>query len=387
MVCLLPLADLSPAGEIAEYAGIISDDLRLELEQAGVSMVSKDRVQEIVTRRSIPAGDLLEPRAAISAAILAGGEIALNGYVALRDDELQVSLRAFDVMTGVLLAGLVRSYPFDISLYSRFWQDVQEMLDRAVTVPGSSARAAVAAAAGTQAVPSLQTARTLTFTSNQEGLEVLLPGGKSLGRITRGRLALPAEGMDPGFPLVIEKRLDGYHAARQTVKGDAPIPLSPLARNSRFAVEAEWTMGQLLGFGAAFRLYLFPDALFLAPAVYVSGQPPAGSGGNNAVHVDAGVMVGGYLFLPPESPFRFGVSAGAGAVFSWVQAVNLPVFFDPYVEIASLWMEANLPWFSITLRSDVKYTLGGQSPNLLGQGVMLWAGILPPISLGVLFKW
>ena len=94
-----------------------------------------------------------------------------------------------------------------------------------------------------------------------------------------------------------------------------------------------------------------------------------------------------YLFFPPESPIRFGVSAGAGTIFSWVHSTSLPVFFDPYVDIASLWLETSLPWFAITLRSDLKYTLGGQTPNLLGQGVILLAGFLPPVSLGVLFKW
>ena len=380
-VCLLPLADLTPAGNVAEYAGIISDDLRLELEQAGVAMVPMDTVREVVAKLSTPARDLLDPRIAVATALAAGGEIALSGYIALQDDALQVSLRAYDVTTGVLLAGLLRSYPFDISLYSRLWQDVLEMLEQAVADPGSRAGTALPAAAASPQPPAL------TFTSSQEGMEVFLPGGKSLGRISKGRLVPPVDGVDIRYPLVIEKRLDGHHSARQTVKGDGVIVLSPLARDSGFAVETNWTMGQLLGLGTALRLYLSPDTLFVAPAVYFSGQPPAGPGGHIAFHVDAGILIGVYLFFPPESLVRAGVSAGAGAIFSWVQATSLPVFFDPYVDIASLWMEANLPWFSITLRSDLKYALGGPAPNLLGQGVILWAGVLPPISLGVLFKW
>ncbi len=380
-VCLLPLADLTSAGNIAEYTGIISDDLRLELEQAGVSMVPADRVREIVAKRSMPARDLLEPQAAVSAALAAGGEIALGGYIALQDDVLQVSLRAFDVSTGILLAGLLRSYPFDISLYSRLWQDVVEMLEQAVTVPGSNVRSAVPAAAA----PAEETA--LTFTSSQEGTEVFLPGGKSIGRIANGRLALPVGEVDILYPLVIEKRLDGYHGGRQVVQGDGVIALSPLAKASGFAVETDWTLGQLLGLGTALRLYLLPDTLFVAPSVYVSGQPPIGPAGNTAFHVDAAIQIGVYLYFPPESPFRVGASAGGGAIFSWVQSTNLPVFFDPYVDIASLWIETNLPWFSITLRSDLKYALGGQGPNLLGEGLILWAGFLPPISLGVLFRW
>jgi len=187
--------------------------------------------------------------------------------------------------------------------------------------------------------------------------------------------------------VVVEKLLEDYHSDRQVVKGTGTVALSPLARASRFGVETDWTMGEILGLGGAFRVYVSPDTLFVSPSVYVSGQPPAGTGGNVVFHVDGGVLIGLYLFFPPESVFRFGVSTGAGAFFSWVQSTSLPVFFDPYVDIASLWIETQLPWFSLALRSDLKYALGGPSPNLLGQGLVLWGGIFPPISLGVIFKW
>ena len=393
-VCLLPLADLTPAGNVSEYTGIISDDLRLGLEQAGVALVPSDRVREVVAKGSIPPADLLEPRAAVSAALSAGGDIALGGYVALRDDALQVSLRAYDVSTGILVAGLLRSYTFDISLYSRLWQDLLQMLARSVEAPGSAARSAAADAAGSDAagsdtagsVASTEQAA-LTFTSRQEGMEVTLPGGRSLGRIVNGRLSLPPEAGALPSPLVVEKRLSGYHDDRQAVKEKGVIALTPLAPLSRFAVEADWTLGQALGLGSALRLYILPDAVFIGPSLYVSGQPPAGPAGNAAFHVDTGMHLGVYLFFPPGSLFRFGVSAGAGAIFSWIPSTSLPVFFDPYVDLVSLWIETNLPWFSLTLRSDLKYALGGQTPNLLGEGLVFSGGFLPPISLGVLFKW
>lgn len=389
-VCLLPLADLTPAGNVSEYTGIISDDLRLGLEQAGVSLVPADRVRDSIAKASIPPADLLDPRAAVSAALSAGGDIALGGYVALRDDALQVSLRAYDVSTGILVAGLLRSYTFDISLYSRLWQDVLEMLSRSVEAPGSAARAAAAdPAASADAAESIASAGSaaLTFTSRQEGMEVALPGGRSLGRIVNGRLTVPAEERGLPSPLVVEKRLGGYHDTRQAVKGNGVIALTPLAPLSKLALEADWTLGQLLGLGSTLRLYLVPDAVFVGPSLYVSAQPPAGPAGNIAFHVDTGVQIGVYLVFPPESLFRFGVSAGAGSIFSWVQSTSLPVFFDPYVDLVSLWVETNLPWVTLTLRSDLKYSLGGQAPNLLGEGLLLWGGFLPPITLGVLFRW
>jgi hypothetical protein len=382
-VCLLPLVDLTPSGSMGEYAKVISNDLAVELQQSGVPMVKEARVQEVVSSQGVSPRDLLAPRAAASAARAAGADIAVNGFIALQDDILKISLRAYDARTGVLLAGLLRDLQFDISLYAFLWQEVSEMLAQALPAPPQ---------VDTPPPATERPARdgqltTVIFTSGQDGMEVLLSDGTSLGRIEKGALAVAVGGIDTHAPLVVEKRMAGYHSARQTARAASVIALSPLARPSAFAMEADWTLGQLLGAGAAFRFYLSPDSLFLSPSLYVSEQPPVGSGGSTAVHVDAGFAVGQYLFFPPDSLFRLGVSVGGGAIFSWNQSPGVPVFFDPYLDIVSLWVEANLPWFSVSLRSDLEYALGGPAPNLLGQGLVLWAGFLPPITLGVLLKW
>ncbi len=272
-------------------------------------MVTAAHVRETIAARKAAPRDLLAPVAASSTTLAAGGDIAVNGFIALEGDTLRVSLRAYDAHSGVLLAGLLRDLQFNISLYAFLWEAVSDMLAQAAPAP-----------AGAQA-----------------GARTLAP--------------------------------------------------RPPARPSAFALEADWTAGQLMGAGSAFRLYLVPDYLFLAPTVYVSEQPPVGSGGSTMTHLDAGLLVGGYLFFRPESLFRLGLSAGGGAFFSWTPFATAPVFFDPYVDIINLWVELNLPWVSLSLRSDLRYALGGPSPNLLGQGVILWAGFLPPISLGVVFKW
>jgi hypothetical protein len=382
-VCLLPLVDLTPDGNLGEYAHVITEDLGVQLQQAGVPMVDAAHVKEVIGTQKASARDLLAPAAAAAAALAAGGDIAINGFIALEDDTLKVSLRAYDAKSGILLAGLLRDLRFDISLYAFLWQAVSEMLTKAAPPPPTpepaSAAPAVPARGG---VPGI-----VVFTSRQEGVEVLLSDGTSLGRIEKGTLAVAAAGIDLRAPLVVEKRLGGYHSARQSARPAPVVALSPIARSNSFAIEAQWTAGQLLGAGSAFRFYLSPDYLFLAPSMYVSTQPPAGSGGSAITHLDAGFLVGEYLFFPADCPFRLGISAGTGAIFSWSQALGMPVFFDPYMDIVNLWIELNLPWVSISLRSDLKYAIGGPSPNLLGQGLILWAGTIPPISLGVTFKW
>ena len=379
-VCLLPLADLSPKSDLGDYAGVISDDLGVALQQAGVPLVAGDEVRKAVASMRASPRDLLGPTMAVSVARKAGGDLALNGFVALQDDTLHVSLRVYDARSGVLLAGMLRDVPFDMSLYAYLWEGVSTMLGTAIPIPAAAVPATTDPRAGAGAPA-------VTFTSPQDGMEVLLADGTSLGRIENGQLVVPASAIDPHSPLVVSKRLAGFHDARQATRPGSVIPLSPLAHSNRMAVELDWTAGQLLGAGAAVRVYAIPDFLFISPSFYLSGQPPIGSGGNTAFHADAGLLIGGYLFFPPESLFRIGVSAGGGAVVSWVSNTTLPLFVDAYVDIVNAWAEMNVGWFSLFLRSELKYAVGGQTPNLLGQGIVLWAGVVPPITLGVLLKW
>ena len=381
-VCLFPLVDLTPGGSLGEYVGVISDDLAVQLQQAGVVVVAAARVAQVMSAQKASPRELLSPRAAAAAARAADADIALNGFIALDKDTLKVSLRAYDARSGVLLAGLLRDLQFDISLYAFLWQAVSEMLAQAVVAP------ATADATPAPAAPASTDTRltTVVFTSRQEGLEVLLANGTSLGRIEKGVLTVAAEGIDLRGPLVLEKRLDGYHSARQKASPGPVIALTPIARANDFAVEAWWTTYQPLGAGAGFRFYLLPDYLFLSPAMHISAQPAEVPGGR-FTHVEPGFVVGGYLFFPPDLPFRLGVSAGIGAIFSWDQGGDVPVYFDPYVDIANLWLELNLPPVSFWLRGELEYALGGPTPNLLGQGFVLGPGSLPPISLGVLFRW
>ena len=396
-VCLLPLADLSPKGDLGDYADVISDDLGVALQQAGVPLVAGDEVRKAVASRRVSPKELLGPTTAESVAREAGGDLALNGFVALQDDTLRVSLRVYDARSGVLLAGMLRDVPFDMSLYAYLWEEVSTMLATAIPIPAAAVPAAAAlpapprqkepAAADGIAPGAGGDAPAVTFTSRQDGMEVLLADGTSLGRIENGQLVVPASAIDPHSPLVVSKRLAGFHDARQATRPGSVIPLSPLAHSNRMAVELDWTAGQLLGAGAAVRVYAVPDFLFISPSFYLSGQPPIGSAGNTAFHADAGLLIGGYLFFPPESLFRIGVSTGGGAVVSWVSSTTLPLFVDAYVDIVNAWAEMNVGWFSLFLRSELKYAVGGQTPNLLGQGLVLWAGVVPPITLGVLLKW
>jgi len=78
------------------------------------------------------------------------------------------------------------------------------------------------------------------------------------------------------------------------------------------------------------------------------------------------------------------VAGGAGVILSDSLSGG-GLFEDAYLNYLTGWVELNLPAFSVFLQSQAKYTLGiGQ--NLLQRQTMTVLGV-PPITLGVLFKW
>jgi hypothetical protein len=169
------------------------------------------------------------------------------------------------------------------------------------------------------------------------------------------------------------------------VSAASEIPLAPLVKTNRFAVEADWTLGQLIGLGGAFRYYVLPDYFFLSNSHYLYFQAPYTPGATGILHYDIGLQVGGYIFLGPSSRFRIGVSSGFGTVFSFFFISSFPPATDLYINILNVSLEWNMPGISLFFRPEWKYTLGIGN-NLLGISTMHWE-VFPPMTLGVAFTW
>jgi hypothetical protein len=370
--CVFSVADLSAAGERnAEAAAAASDALSREVEAAGYALVPPEEWKGRLGGRDPGSVEFLRGPAPAEVAKQTGAALAVTGYVTLREDRILLSVSTYDAASGVLVAGFQRSWRYTLAFYTAMRGQVQGALD-------------------SLSLPRAQPARevfldTITFTSSMEGMEVLLGGEKSAGLIQGGSLACPAAGARAGTPLLVEKRKKGFHTSTQSVATAAEIPLSPLARKTWMSVDACWTLGQLAGAGAALRMYMVPDVFFIAPGLYVYDQPSALAGGSMVLHFDFSTVAGVYLFFPPESIFRLGVSAGIGAVFTTVPFANVPTASDLYVNILNLWAELNLPAFTVFFREEIKYAMG-IGYNLLGNTMIMINGAVPPLTAGVSIK-
>jgi hypothetical protein len=361
--CILPFVDLAPEKGEQDRKMAFSDAVRSEIQAAGFEILPLGR--------TAGAG---EAGAAISAGLSCGADLAVSGFFSLEGDRVLVSVSCYDVNGGGLTAGFIRNWRFNLGIYTSLHSEMMELWPR-VKLSGKSDQGPRA----TRAVLS-----SVTFTCAQDGMEVRLAGETSAGRVEGGKLSYETEGLLSGSSLLVEKKMEGFQTAWQTVEVGPEIPLKPLRRESSYAIETNWTAGQLLGAGAAFRYYTIPDWFFVAASFYPYGQYSQTTGANTVLHFDLGLQAGGYLLGEPDSLFRLGASSGVGMIVSTV-FYSQPVYTDLYLNVANLWLELNFPRVAFFLRPELKYSLG-TGTHALEKDIMHWEyGI--PVTLGALFRW
>ena len=212
--------------------------------------------------------------------------------------------------------------------------------------------------------------------------------GRDVGRISGGHLDVPYTPFPVGSQVRIELSKPGYHPEERVVALESEenqLELQPLWPQSRIGVELQWTLGQALGFGAGFRLYVVPDNTFVHLQVYRHLQP-AQIAGNAVRHYDAALSIGQYLLLPYSFPVRFSLELGLGVIVNAVNAYDGPSFADLYLYLLSPSVELNLKGWSFLARPEMKYALGLPG-NLLGRVWLRTPLGLPPVTLAVVRRW
>ncbi len=376
---IFPITDLSAKGADTERQDRLSAAVDAEFQAAGFRLLSSGETGASLAE---PGGSIAGSAAA-AVARKTQADVAVSGSFTIDNDQIVVVLSCYEAETGALAAGFLKSWHYNLTFYNNLRAEIEDMLTR-LTLPAP--RGQEKGTAGPADI---------TFTSRQEGMEVFLGGERSMGTIQKGKLVLPAGPVRLGSPLLVEKRMPGYHSSWQTVPAAPEIPLTPLARKSTVALEASWTAGEFLGGGVAARFYLLPDSLFISPGLNVSFDPPVSSNASSVFHFDTQVTIGQYLIFPPDAPFRLGVGTGFGTIFTSGAAAGPSVYTDVFWDVAAVWVEWNLPRVSLFLRSDMKYTLG-IGTNLLGRGILTWkassssgkgpSANFPPLTLGVVVK-
>ena len=374
-VTVFPLANLSPGGAQKEHQKALSEAVRQEFAAVGFRVLTDEVWSAEAARQKLAPDHVTEAPQVLLLGQKAGADMAVSGFYWMENDRILVSVQCYDVKAGTLLTGFLHTWRFNLGFYNSIHAEIADLVERVVFL----------------SAPRLITLKDdvrideITFASPQNGMEVVVEGQKSIGRIQDGTLVFQTDGLKAGTPLRVEKQQEGYHTLWQNIIASPEVLLTPLPRKNILSLEVDWTAGQLVGAGATLRWYPVPDWIMVNFSEYLHTQVPLVSSGNWPIHADSELLAGLYLFLPPESGFRFGISAGVGTILTYIPSA--PIFTDIYVNILSLWGEwrvAGIPMFS---RVDLKIPLGVGN-NLLGQGNPIhWGQFLPPVTLGVVIPW
>ncbi len=375
-VCVFPLADLSPSSQQGEYQKPFSEAVEQEFVSVGFTAIPRDVWAPEASRLSVAPDRITGGPQALRIAEAAGADMAVLGFYRREGDRILVSAQCYDVKAATVITGFTRTWRFNLGFYNSLHAEIADLVQRVIF----STAPRLIALSNEVRVDEIR------FTSPLEGMEVVVQGAKSVGRIRDGSLVFQTGGVKAGTVLMIEKRLEGYHTLWQSVRAAPEIALTPLPRATVFAQELDWTGGQLEGAGTALRWYPVPDWIMLAFSEYLSTQIPLTDGGSWPLHADSELLVGSYLFFPPQSDFRLGISAGVGVVLTWIPGPPLPLFTDLYVNILNVWAEYNLNGLRMFLRVEGKVSLGVGN-NLLGSNPLLWSNVLPPVTFGVVLPW
>ena len=369
------VANASPAGGGEEYRPVITEALSLETANAGFRLVPPPRWEAARTGLGTGAADLSLGPVAVAVARAVDADVAATGLYRIDDGRAVVEIKFYDVEQGQLIAAIVRSGRAGLAVYNLV---SDAMLEAAPVLTEWLETAELDESRPDSRVTMLN------LLSPDEGAEVLV-AGRQVTTIREGRGVVATVTADPDVE--VETRKPGFHARAQRVSVSSSDPagarLRPMAAETRWAAEALYTSGQLVGVGLGGRYYITPDRLFLSGDTYIYVQTGF-SGDSPVFHDDLRFLAGRYLFLGPYSPVRVGFAAGFGGIITVPSNRDAGGGLDLYLSPANLWVEWNRRQWSLFGRLEGKYAVG---TDFLARGWLEVGEGGPPVTLGVVYKW
>lgn len=386
-VLLFPLIQVGDAPELAAsdtgIVELLSRSLLSEFEDAGEDLRFEVKVGEPAPRMTAQAapGDVVA--AAIESASAADADLVGLGFAGFSDGRVSLNARVYDTDSRGLVSAAAGYGRSDLSVFNitrRLFEDLRPGLERRA----GRSEGTLVDVAGDGPVSDR-----LVFSSDIEGMHLYLGDNLRLGTIEDGEVRLPYLPFTPGETVAVRKVRRGYYEETEEIlirEGGAEIELSPMEPETRFAATVSYTSGQLMGLGVGVRAYLRPDWSFFAGETYGYVQSSNPGGTSAAYHQDFRLLFGRYLAFPRTSVFRFGAHTGVGTTFTFFSNPDTESYRDTYLEIFSLWIEANLGGAGFYAGVASRWSVGRDN-GLLEAGTIDPGFEGPFITIGSLVKW
>lgn len=202
-------------------------------------------------------------------------------------------------------------------------------------------------------------------------VELFINGDEYFATTGDNPLELPFHPYPRGQEIVLTMKKKGYYDQETKLILDQSLKeerLPPLIPATKSALIFRYNPYEFYGATAGYRYYIKEDQWFvtIADSLFFT---PALENGNTAFHNDLQLETGFYPFFSKSiHRFRYGAVFGTGLIFSNA-GVNNEWYRDVYINWFTLFTELNLSKFSLALRIENRFNLGGDS-SLLPRGNM-----------------
>ncbi len=367
------------ATETKNYTGIITRSALIGFQEKGFKPVPTGALAEIIPDldRSQPLSQTVIPKLAATAKDQGSSFVVLVSYATDQSGAL-FDVRAWD-LSGKMLYETRDRVRSGLELYNRLNDATAALVARVgatvKTAPETTPRGEQTAKGYVQRVVVL---------SGDEGAEIWVNGVIRAGVIADGRLELPFQRLNLGSKFTVVERKPGYFDDAEEFVLDKEwmeLPLRPLERKVEHELTFVYTVGQFVGFGAGYSFYAIPRQLYFGAENYVFLQLSDTMGSHVVFHDDLRLLVGLYLISVPGVPFKVGVSAGAGCIFTVISMPGTPLYTDIYFNLININVEFRLWEITFFVREEMKLGLAITN-NLLGGGFYFIRGEIPIFSFG-----
>lgn len=379
-VLLIPPKPIMRTEDTLAYLPVLHRSLEENLTAQKFTVFPRDRIQSVPEFQAIQEETFLPAERVVPLGRSQQADIVIATTYGIEGNRLFIHIKGFDVRTSRLAAatsqtGLAGLAGFTLCEMAalRFAESLsmyREQYDPDEPI-------------------TLEAIVSLTFQSDDEGMQISLDGREPVGKILKGELEVPYVPFRVDSRILVRKEKEGYYPETEEVAlkpGENRILLKPLQRKFRNEVGLGWTVGEAQGGALEYRRYLEPDYLFWSITERFYFQYDSLSGSRPVLHNDVSLSLGGYLISSYKDRFRFGCSFGVGVIITSFTASDMPIYTDYYLNVGSPFLELNYNPWAVSLIFRIQYGLG-MGNDFLGRGFFTIPQGGIPITLGVRRKW
>lgn len=287
------------------------------------------------------------------------------GYVLIQSRRALIQLSLYDSVSGNILSS---SQGFgrwnSISFYNTLNEQVEMLIDSLDSVK-------LAEILDNPEYLTTNRPVRIILTPAMSDVELYINGNEYFATTDENPLELPFHPYPRGQEIVLTMKKKGYYDQEAILILDQSLMeerLPALIPATKSALVFRYNPYELYGVTAGYRYYIKEDQWFVTLADSLFITPPL-ENGNTAFHTDLQLETGFYPFFSKSiHRFRYGAAFGAGIIFSRA-GVNNDWYRDVYINWFTLFTELNLSKFSLAIRLENRFNLGGDS-SLLPRGSM-----------------